>query len=172
MELLIPGLILVALMVWASTRIKRNAAAAFDAETVEANEFTIQKPEGFLHVLNDESGLAFRSYSKEFGKIGNKEVRQATIEIERHSGVELDNVIKEIEEAAESISSVETYIDGGERAALVDSIEVADGGEYIVHRKLVTRGATLWEGRCSVLSEHEEELSDKLEMALDSIRIK
>lgn len=172
MELLIPGLILVALMVWASTRIKRNAAAAFDAETVETEEFSIRKPEGFLHVLNDDSGLAFRSYSKDFGKVGNKEVRQATIEIERHSGYELDRLTKEIEAAAESISSLETYIDGGERAALVASVEVADGGEYIVNRKLVTRGDDVWEGRGSVLSEHREELSDKLEIALDSVRIK
>ena len=172
MELLIPGLILVALMVWASTRIKRNAAAAFDAETVETDEFTIRKPAGFLHVLNDDSGLAFRSYSKEFGKVGNKEVRQATIEIERHSGDELGHLTKEIEASAESISSLETYIDGGERAALINSVEVVDGGEYIVNRKLVTRADTVWESRCSVLSEHEEELSDKLEMALDSVRIK
>ena len=67
MELLIPGLILVALMVWASTRIKKNAAAAFDAEVIETESFSIRKPEGFLHVLNDDSGLAFRSYSKDFG---------------------------------------------------------------------------------------------------------
>jgi len=172
MELLIPGLILVALMVWASTRIKRNAAAAFDAETVETDEFSIVKPEGFLHVLNDDSGLAFRSYSKEFGKIGNKDVRQATIEIERHSGEKLDRLKQKIEGAAESISSVETYIHAGERAALIGSTEVVDGGEFFVQRRLVTRGSYVWECRGSVLSEHKEELSDKLEKALDSVRIK
>src|SRR5687767_8261126 len=52
MELLIPGLILVALMVYASTRIKRTAAAAFDRETVDTEDFIIQKPEGFLHNLH------------------------------------------------------------------------------------------------------------------------
>ena len=87
MELLIPGLILVAIMVWASTRIKRNAAAAFDAERVETNDFIIEKPEGFLHVLNDTTGLLFRAYSKEFGTVGRTELRQATIEIERRRGI-------------------------------------------------------------------------------------
>ena len=51
MEILVPGLILVALMVWLSTRIKRNAAAAFDAERVETEDLIVEKPGGFLHVL-------------------------------------------------------------------------------------------------------------------------
>ncbi len=92
MELLIPGLILVAFMVWASTRIKKNAAAAFDAEIVQTDEFSIRKPEGFLHVLNDSSGLAFRAYSQPFGKIGNREVRRATIEVEAHPNSNIDEV--------------------------------------------------------------------------------
>jgi hypothetical protein len=36
MEILIPGLILVALMVYVSTRIKRAAARAFEPENVDA----------------------------------------------------------------------------------------------------------------------------------------
>src|SRR5215207_2112880 len=147
MELLIPGLILVALMVWVSTRIKKNAAAAFDAETVENGEFSIRKPEGFLHVLNDDSGLAFRSYSKEFGKVGNRDVRRATIEIERHIDTSLDEMKEIIEAGVESIASFETYLDGGEKAVWLITTEIADGGEFEVARKLITRGADVWESR-------------------------
>lgn len=172
MEILIPGIILVALMAWASTRIKRNAAAAFDIETVDGGEFLIVKPEGFLHVLNDDSAMAFRAYSKEFGKVGDRDVRRATIEIQRHTEREIDELKSELEGKAESISTFEPYIDAGERAAFMSSTEIVDGGEYFVSRKLVTRGPDVWESRYSVLSEHQEELSETLETALDSIRIK
>ena len=172
MELLIPGLILVALMVWASTRIKKNAAAAFDAETVETDEFVIRKPEGFLHVLNDDSGLAFRAYSKEFGKIGDKEVRRATIEIERHSKTGLDELRKKIEAAAESADSPEAYLDAGEKASWMNTTQIIGGGEYAVSHKLVTRGADVWEARSSVLADNREDLLEALESALDSVRVK
>jgi len=172
MELLVPGLILVALMVWASTRIKKNAAAAFDAETVENEFFVIRKPEGFLHVLNDSSGLAFRSYPKEFGKVGDRDVRRATIEIERNVGTTVDEMKERIETSAESISSFEAYLDGGEKAAWLITTEIIDGGEFEVSRKLVKRGADVWEARGTVLSDHRGELAETIEGALDSVRVK
>ncbi|MFN6962528.1 MAG: hypothetical protein ACK4S4_02050 [Pyrinomonadaceae bacterium] len=67
MEILIPGLILVALMAWASTKIKRAAAAAYEAETVTTDEFAIEKPEGIIHPLNDDSKYLFEAYTKDFG---------------------------------------------------------------------------------------------------------
>ena len=163
---------MVALMVWASTRIKKNAAAAFDAETVENGEFVIRKPEGFLHVLNDSSGLAFRSYSKDFCKVGDSDVRRATIEIERNTGTTIDEMKKSIETAAESISSFETYLDGGEKAAWLTTTDVVDGGEFEVARKLVTRGQDVWEARGTVLAEHRDEFTEAIEAALDSVRVK
>ena len=172
MELLVPGLILVALMVWASTRIKKNAAAAFDAETVDNDLFVIRKPEGFLHVLNDSSGLAFRSYSKEFGKVGDRDVRRAAIEIERNVSTTIDALRERIETQAESISSFETYLDGGEKAAWLMTTEIIDGGEFDVSRKLVTRGTDVWEARGTVLSDHRDELTETIEAALDSVRVK
>src|SRR5215218_1576466 len=78
MELLIPGLILVALMVYASTRIKKTAAEAFEPETVESDEFIIQKPEGFLNVIGGDPAYAFEAYSKEYGGEGAQEFRQGT----------------------------------------------------------------------------------------------
>ncbi|MEQ1761874.1 MAG: hypothetical protein ABL984_01880 [Pyrinomonadaceae bacterium] len=172
MELLIPGLILVAVMVWLSTRIKKNAAAAFDAEGVETDRFSIRKPEGFLHVLNDDSGLAFRSYSKDFGKIGDKEVRRATIEIESHAGTDIESVKSAIEGQAEEIAFYEAYLDAEEKAAWMTSSHIIDGGEYEVSHKLVTRGADVWEARGKILAEYRKELTEIIEAALDSVRVK
>jgi hypothetical protein len=89
MELLIPGLILVALMVYASTRIKRNAARAFEAETIETDEFIIQKPEGFLHNLNGDPKYLFEAYSKEFSKEDGKQ-RVGTVTVTKIPDASLD----------------------------------------------------------------------------------
>jgi hypothetical protein len=159
-------------MFWASTRINKNAAAAFDAETVDTDEFVIRKPEGFLHVLNDDSGLAFRSYSKEFGKVVGKDVRRATIEIEKHSGTNLEAVTKAIKASAESVGPSESYLDAEEKAAWINSTNIINGGEFAITHKLVTRGADVWEARGSVLVEHQEELAETIEATLDSVRVK
>lgn len=89
MELLIPGLILVALMVYASTRIKRSAARAFEAETVETDEFIIQKAEGFLHNLNGDPKYLFEAYSKEFSKADGKR-RVGTVTVMKMPNASLD----------------------------------------------------------------------------------
>src|SRR5262249_24498312 len=81
MELLIPGLILVALMVYASTRIKRRAAQAFEQETIGTDEFTLVKPEGFLHLISGDPAYAFQAYSKEFGAEDASDRRRATIDL-------------------------------------------------------------------------------------------
>lgn len=172
MELLIPGLILVGLMIWASTRIKKSAAAAFDAETVDTDQFVIRKPEGFLHVLNDDTGLAFRAYSKEFGKVGNKDVRRATIEIEKHADTNLETLRRKLESEAENVEAFDPYVDAGEKAAFMISNSIVDGGEYLIARKLVTRGNCVWEGRESVLSEADKEAEFLTESALNSFQVK
>jgi hypothetical protein len=103
MELLIPGLILVALMVYASTRIKRTAAAAFEAETVETGEFVIQKPDGFLNNLNGDPQYIFEAYSKDFSaEFPTLRVGTATI-------IKIDG--SGLDEAAAEILSQGTVVD-------------------------------------------------------------
>src|SRR5580765_1394277 len=93
MDLLIPGLILVALMVYASTRIKKTAAAAFEAETIETDDFVIQKPDGFLNVINGDPQFAFEAYSKEFGGPGAENFRQGTAHLKIYEGVSADQAV-------------------------------------------------------------------------------
>ena len=172
MELLIPGLILVAIMAWASTRIKRNAAAAFDEERIETDDFALDKPEGFLHVVNDNSGLLFRAYSKDFGTVGRSDLRQATIEVERHREAAIDAVISEIEGSSESFDIEASYLDAGEKAATARSISVRDGAEYETLYKLVTRGDDVIEARGQALSEHKDAHLRKMETMLSSLKVK
>ena len=66
MEILIPGLILVALMIYTSTKIKAAAAQALEPELVETDDFLISKPAGFINILSPDDGLLFHAYTKEF----------------------------------------------------------------------------------------------------------
>ena len=172
MEILVPGLILVALMAWLSTRIKRNAAAAFDAERVETEEIVIDKPEGFLHVLNDDSGLLFRAYTKDFATVGQRDVRQATIEVERHRGKSLDEVTAEVKENSESFTAEPAYMEGGEKALNARSTRIRDGGEFGMFHKLVTRGADVIEARGEVLTGHAETHLQSMETAIETLRVR
>src|SRR5687767_13384680 len=81
MEILIPGLILVALMIYASTRIKKSAAMAFESETVETEAFVIVKPTGFLNVIGGDPRYAFEAYTKDFGPGSLSDIRKATAHI-------------------------------------------------------------------------------------------
>lgn len=164
MELLIPGLILVALMVWASTRIKRTVAEAFEPEFIDSTSFTLDKPVGFLHVLNDDSGVEFRGYSKEFGKTGKKDVRQVTAEVRVYEDKDLARRKSEIGSQERVLSST-PYTDAGEKALRLDTEVSGDGPEFRRYYKLVTRGRRLIELKISVLEEYSadnEELVDGL----------
>ena len=95
MEILIPGLILVALMVFLSTKIKKSAAKAFEEEQVETDEFRLTKPAGFLWPLDDEKdGLVWSARSKELGEGINSKIRRATAEIRRRPERNMDQAAK------------------------------------------------------------------------------
>ena len=172
MEILIPGLILVALMAWLSTRIKRNASAAFDAERVETEDLIVEKPEGFLHVLNDDTGLLFRAYSRDFCSVGNKDVRQATIEVERHRGSTLDEAMATAEGSAETFTSETPYTEGSERAIDARSTRIRDGGEFEIVHKFVTRGSDVIEARGAVLTENRDDHMSDIEQAIGTLQVR
>src|SRR5713226_4104201 len=104
MELLIPGLILVALMVYASTRIKKTAAVAFEPETIETDDFIIQKPDGFLNKINRDVQFEFEAYSKEFGGPGAEDFRQGTAHLRVYDGISTDQVVANLSNAGVEIT--------------------------------------------------------------------
>lgn len=162
MELLIPGLILVALMVYASTRIRRSAARAFEAETIETDEFVIQKPEGFLNVIGGDERYAFEAYSKEFGGEGAEEIRQATVKV----------TIGAPQTSAGEIVSEQNETRDDVHYRVVESKRMEEDVGYRVLSKATERNGKTYTLEVVALAKAAPELSVKIEEMLDSFAVK
>ncbi|MFZ1702607.1 MAG: hypothetical protein WBO10_03215 [Pyrinomonadaceae bacterium] len=156
MELLIPGLILVGLMYYASTRIKRYTAAAFEAEVVETEEFIIDKPDGFLHVLNGDAAFAFESYSKDFGTNDASNIRKGTAKLRVRRGISLRDAAKEISRTGKMSEDFNEVVDEHRYRMLVIKRDDGDA-ERTVSYKLAEKGGSVFEFEVSALSEVSDE---------------
>jgi hypothetical protein len=168
MELLIPGLILVALMIYASTRIKRSAAAAFDAETIETDDFIIQKPDGFLNVIGGDPQYAFEAYSKEFGGL-DENIRMGQAQLTVRPGVSIDEGVTDIE--GEVVSDIGEVISERHYRA-VEAKRVVRGVDFRVFHKLAEKDGKLYDFETTVFVEAPEDFLNKAEAMLTSFELK
>ncbi|MFN2413310.1 MAG: hypothetical protein ABR535_09715 [Pyrinomonadaceae bacterium] len=159
MELLIPGLIVVALMVWASTKIKRAAAAAYESETITIDDFTIVKPEGFIHPINEDSPFVFEAYTKEFGAEPNENLPKVSAEV-RRTVMTVSEVIDESRKSFDEIS--DQYNEG--QGFIIEGIR----GVYRVREKVigVQDGALIL--TVNTLRENVDEYSREIKMLIES----
>jgi hypothetical protein len=150
MEILIVGVILVALMAYVSTRIKRSAAEAFERERIETDDFTLVKPDGFLHPLNSDSvDYAFEAYSKEFGRSDETaKLRQAR-----------------------AVVKVYDVFDG-KIGSVVEEEAVTEKGAAIKKFRKVLKNGKFYELEISVLKEHRDEYAGRVEEMLESFNLK
>lgn len=166
MEILIPGLILVALMVWASTKIKKQAADAFEAEIIETQRYSLHKPEGFLHVIGD-SDHEIMAYSRDFGlgdKIG---IRRATIELDIFPGDDLAMIRDAVIQAA-TASRPGTVT---ENAYEFETDETVNEFAFLAFYKIVAGRSETYRLRFSVLSEHSDDYLRKIDETLDGFTV-
>lgn len=171
MELLIPGLILVALMVYASTKIKKTAAAAFEAESIETDDFVIEKPEGFLNVLNRDTALELDMYSREFGEENTSNTRRARVNVRRYRVCKMDEAIGYIKERAAIKTDIAEVINE-RKYRLIEAEMIEDGIGFRETYKLSEVGPDVYELRVTALEETNDELSRKIEGIVSSFAIK
>jgi len=163
MEILILGLILVALMVWASTKIKKNAARAYEREVIDNADFSLVKPDGFLHVLNGDPKFAFEAYSKEFGKDETSGFRQARATI-RH--IEHTTASKVSDDARAALTEPET------EGSYVSGLKSEKDAVLEVFHKIIAKNGGVFDLEVSVLHDHAEEQTANVHELLESFRLK
>lgn len=151
-------------MAWASTRIKKMAAQAYEPETIETDEFSIEKPSGFLHNLNGDPTFIFESYSKDFSKENDK-VRAGTATVTKIENTPIAKVVNEL-------SQTDGFVDDGteildERAYRMLAIR-NDGKE--ISYKLSERNGSIYKLQITAMDEAKNE--PWVETFFDSFRVK
>lgn len=169
MEILIPGLILVALMVYVSTRIKRTAADAYERERVDTDDFAVTKPEGFIIIVNNEPNVVFGAYSKEYGLEKADAFRQVAAEVRIYKDQPLEKVRDSLLSAA-SRSIDERHLAGG--SLIVETETLRDGIAFDNELRLWEKGAATFEFRVTALAETRESNQKNIDELLSSFEVK
>lgn len=176
MEILIVGALVVALMVYISTKIKRSAAEAFVPELVEKDDFSIAKPEGFMTPLRESSEYLFEAYSRGFGEKKTRNVWQAHALLTAKSGA---NFKTESERAKKSVDKItfEKVLRGdagGEKICLLEGEKIEDEIRLIEFRKIVeARGrGKIYDLRISILPPFRAEFIGRINEMMGSLQIK
>ena len=168
MEILIPGLILVALMIYASTRIKKSAAQAYESETIETDDFVIFTPAGFLTVIGGDPRFAFEAYSKEFGSESASDIRRATA----HVMVQEPQDSPDAPESTGEILSDRTEEIGGHSYRIAEAKSTLKGVELKTLRKSRERNGRLVILEIVLLNETTDEFVRDIESMLQSFEVK
>lgn len=171
MELLIPGLILVALMIYASTKIKKSAAQAYKAEFIDGDGFSITKPEGFIYPLNGDSPFSLEAYTKEFGNPPNERLRRASVELRVFKGADVKEVVDIVRSSAVLVVSERKSLENGS-VHVLETEETTDKSDVSAFHKIVDGDTRVFHLRAWVLREHKDEFSGRIEEMLESFTVK
>jgi hypothetical protein len=169
MELLIPGLILVGLMIYVSTRIKRSAAGAYERETVETDEFSITKPEGFIIIDSDELEVIFAAYSKEYGTGDADAIRRVTAKLRVWDDRSVPAVRDEIAEGSSEIVDEQHLSDG---SMILETVSQLEGVQIANDYRIAQRNERTYEFSVSALSETKADDQKDIDELLSSIELK
>jgi hypothetical protein len=169
MELLIPGLLLVALMVYVSTRIKKAAASAYEQETVDTEQFSIVKPEGFIRIESDDRNVIFTAYSKEYGTDDADAVRQISAELKVFNDRTIDDVRRAIVENGDEIVDERHLADG---TIDLETITESEGFRVENDYQLTVRNGKVFVFRIAALSETKPDNQKKIDEMLASFELK
>ncbi len=175
MEILIIGGILVAIMVVASTKIKKSAAAAFKPETIETEEFSIEKPDGFLYPLRDVPDFPFEAYSKQYGERSTRNIWQARVRLRIFEDTNLKKFSAELADGPETIDSEKNLDDlpEGQSGIIIRSSKSENDVDYKVLRKVVeSNNRKIYELKTTLIESSSEEYTNRICEMMRSFLVK
>jgi len=176
MEILIVGFILVALMAYASTKIKKSAARAFEREEIETEEFAIIKPAGFINPINEKSAFVFEAYTKDLGKDEARFFRRARATLRVISGLNFETVCKDTKNSSGKIISKQFVEDApdGRKIFLLESEKIKQAVKIFSFWKIIEsrERRKIYELQIAVLEEHREEFANEIGEMIDSFAVK
>ena len=174
MEIFIVGIAVVALMVYVSTKIKKGAAAAYEAETVETEDYKIYKPEGFIYPLNDDSGFAFVANSKDWGKNDASQFRQARAVLRVVTNSDFKIICENAKKSAGKIKSKQFVKDApaGQKIFLLEGETSEADVKIMTFWKIVESRQKIYELKAAVIESYAEEFAERIEEMTSSFTVK
>ncbi len=173
MEILIIGIILVLLMGYVSTKIKKTSAAAYQPELLEAADYSVIKPEGYIVPWNQES--AFKAHSSEMGnEEGAEKLYKSRADLRVFEDLSFDEICRGARKSVKKIISEETAKDGDLKYCFIHAQNLEDKTSVEVFYKIVENQSTkkVYELQVSVLGEAMEGYSAKASEILQSFTVK
>lgn len=174
MEILIPGLILVALMVYASTKIKKSAAEAYEEETIETAGITILKPEGFISPVFPDEGFILTAHSREFGYDAAGDQSRASAEIRFIEATTTADLIvslnAELPDEDHIIVGEISQIDSSKHLTGTSS-ELKNGIRSQVKYRWIETDSGVYQLKARYLEDHADECEAAVEKMIDSFRV-
>jgi hypothetical protein len=175
MEILIIGGIVVLIMVFVSTQIKKSAAQAFDREIIETEDFSIVKPEGFMSPLRESSNYLFEAYSKDFGDRDERNVWKAQAYLSASADSNFAAACEAARLQAGEITSEETSenAQANEKICLIESEKIEeDAAFYEIYKIVESRSQRkIYELHIAILKAFRDEYSGKISELLNSFHL-
>lgn len=166
----------IAVLMFVSSRIRRVANRAFEPETVETAEFKINKPEGYLHPLNNDSKFAFEAYSRELGEKGAGRLRKSLVKLNVNEGSNFGKVVRSVKQNADNIYSetAPENVPPNQKICLLEGYKTEDGIKRTVFHKIVeSRNQNkTYDLEVTVLEANEDEYIGKASELINSFTVK
>ncbi|MGI8811178.1 MAG: hypothetical protein ACR2IH_01460 [Pyrinomonadaceae bacterium] len=172
MELLIPGLLLVGLMVYASTRIKRLAAKALEPETIETDQFSIMKPDGLISVVAPDNGLLFDAHTREFADEPADGFRKAAATVRMRENEDFDRFSTALVNSGGHVKDDVSSKVGEMRTRSIEIIDSENGVSISRFHKLVQNKEKLFDLQIEIPADHREQFDPALRQMADSFLVK
>ncbi len=174
MEIFIVGLGVVALMVYVSTRIKKSAAAAYEAEVVETENFKIFKPEGFIHPLNGDSTFAFEANSKDWGKNDASQFRQARAVVRVILNSDFKIVCESAKKSSGKVKSKQFVQSApvGQKIFLLEGETSEADVKIITFWEIIESKQKIYELKIAVLEAYAEDFAERINQMTASFNVK
>ncbi len=169
MEILIVGSIIVALMVYASTKIKKSAAQAYEEETIDREDFFLVKPEGLLNPIRSESEFAFEAYSKDYGEEEAGKIRQVLVTLKVLTDKKFTEVCRAAKQSVDKILSEEKI---GKGTFLLKGEKAETGVETEIYHKIIADEQKIYDLEITVLGETREAYEERIDRLIESFRVK
>ncbi len=176
MEILIVGVVIVALMAYVSTKIKKSAAEAYEREEIETEDFRIIKPAGFINPINDKSAFVFEAYTKDLGTNEARIFRRAWATLRVVSNLNFETVCRDTKNSAGRITSKKFVEDVPDerKILLLESEKTEQEVKIFSFWKIVgsRERQKVYELQISVLEDYREELANEIGEMIESFAVR